>query len=442
MSDTPKLKRVHRLDSLRLDEWTDEGFLIDKPKVTCIGVFIYTNPDGSIRKELRLPEHIFDKDSLATYKGKPIIVTHGAGRVDKDNVDDKETMTVGTMLSEGWRDGDDVRVEIVIHNTDMVKRSKLRELSLGYDLDLIEEPGVWEGQEYDAIQTNITVNHLALVKDARAGNQARLNIDNKDKISEKGTKEMSKQTKRKIPNPVAAFRARQKRRLDELEADEFEEDLDIELNEPELEGDEDENTVDPLQLVKDRRDRRDAEGDPETPESAMSVIAQQDEDIETLIKCVEELKAQADMSEQPAPPVVEENDDEDEHEDDEPEIESGGSSGMDITIHLDSKIDNMVSQRLALARIGDRLNLDGLERMKPIDAKKKIIQKVNPSMRLDGKSREYINAAYDLAVDQIGKKDANRQRQQMAMRADSKTHESKAEAAKQRMVERMNGGKQ
>lgn len=58
---------------------------------------------------------------------------------------------IGTILSNGYQDGDNVRAEIVIHETDLMKRSGLRELSLGYSLDLDETPGVWNGQPYDAI---------------------------------------------------------------------------------------------------------------------------------------------------------------------------------------------------------------------------------------------------------------------------------------------------
>ena len=164
----PTLKRVLRLDSIPLDEtyWTKEGYLIDHPVVTSTGIFEYTNSDGSIRRELRLPEEVFDPASLASYKGKPVILTHEAGVVDKKNVDREH---IGTILSNGYQDGDNVRAEIVIHETDLMKRSGLRELSLGYSLDLDETPGVWNGQPYDAIQRNIRINHLALVDKARAG---------------------------------------------------------------------------------------------------------------------------------------------------------------------------------------------------------------------------------------------------------------------------------
>ena len=189
----PTLIRVRRLDTIHLDAkdrtyFTGEGYLVDHPILTSCGIFEYKNPDGSTRRELRLPEHVFDPESLKTYRGKPVIITHEAGIVDKDNVDREQ---IGTILSDGYRDGENVRAEIVIHNTDAMKDCGLRELSLGYNLDLVEEPGVWKGQAYDAIQTNIRINHLALVANARAGEQARLNIDGSDGPELRGEKIMA-----------------------------------------------------------------------------------------------------------------------------------------------------------------------------------------------------------------------------------------------------------
>ena len=76
----PKLKAVYRLDSIPLSAtyWTKEGYLKDEPIVTSVGIFEYLNQDGSKRRELRLPEEVFDPASLASYEGKPIIITHNA----------------------------------------------------------------------------------------------------------------------------------------------------------------------------------------------------------------------------------------------------------------------------------------------------------------------------------------------------------------------------
>ena len=106
---------------------------------------------------------------------------------------------IGTILSEGYQDGEDVRCEVIIHDTDAVKDTGLRELSCGYNLRLEETPGVWEGQPYDAIQRDIEINHLALVDKARAGEQARLNVDGQGQNCLKGERlnmAQNKKTKR------------------------------------------------------------------------------------------------------------------------------------------------------------------------------------------------------------------------------------------------------
>lgn len=61
MSENPKLKRVLRLDSIPLDEtyWTKEGYLIDHPIVTSIGIFEYVNPDGTVRPGAPSPRRCF-----------------------------------------------------------------------------------------------------------------------------------------------------------------------------------------------------------------------------------------------------------------------------------------------------------------------------------------------------------------------------------------------
>lgn len=449
---TPKLTRVQRLDSISLDQtyFTDEGYLVDHPIVTSTGIFEYTNPDGSTRRELRLPEDVFAEKSLKTYRGKPIIITHDAGYVDKDNVEEEQ---IGTILTEGYQDGDDVRAEIIIHDTDAMKECGLRELSLGYNLRLEEKSGVWNGQPYDAIQRDIVINHLALVGNARAGDQARLNIDARDhKTTLKGGKIMAR-TKRKdgdMMSPedlTAAVEAFQQRRAERMGA------ADNEVAEEKPIGDEDtvaekltdeaveetaapaaEGDKDAVQLVKDRRDRRDAEGDPEEMGKAMGVIAQQDEDIDTLLGVIDVL--QAANAVENVTDSDEENTDEDEDNTDEEGAE--GTEEKANADRKDSKDD--FREMLRVVRIGDKLRMDGLEMMSVKSAKKAILKKLKPSLRLDGKSMAYVNAAFDMAVNDMNnvRKDTNYQRKQMTMNKDSKSSKSigSAAEARQRMIDK------
>lgn len=157
---------------------TDEGFLVDTPVVARIGIQEYRRADGTIRREFRPPEEVFHADALASMRGKPITVDHpGSGRV---TAKDAHRVTVGTMLTEGKQDGEHVRTDITIHSPDAI--GDRRELSLGYTAVLDETPGEWNGQRYDAIQRNIRVNHLSVVKKGRAG-VARLNLDSDEEFS-------------------------------------------------------------------------------------------------------------------------------------------------------------------------------------------------------------------------------------------------------------------
>lgn len=417
-----------RFDSIPLSDtyFTPEGYLIDNPILTRVGIFEYHNPDGTIRRELRLPEEVFAAESLASYKGKPVILTHEAGLVDVDNIQQEH---IGTILSEGIQDGDNVRAQIVIHDAESLDYG-LRELSLGYTQTPDETPGVWNGQPYDAIQRNIQINHLALVEKARAGEQARLNIDGE----EQGGNQMSKARKdgltpEEIARLVEEYKQRQAQRMENTNptADEG-------TNPDEQTTDEDE--ADPVKEVKDRRDRRDASGDCETMDEASGVIAQQDEDIQKLLDFIAQLQAKIDFDEASAEEeaktdnegeTAEANADEGEHQED--------------PLNMDS-IDAYVNQKIELIRLGDKLNLDGIESMKPMDAKKAIIKKVHPNIRLDGKDTAYINAMFDIAKESVGKrKGVDYQRQQM-FRGDS-AHNKPVDGqneARRRMIEKMDGG--
>jgi hypothetical protein len=88
------------------------------------------------------------------------------------------------MTGAAYQDGDYIRVPLVIHDgdaIDKIEKGGKRELSLGYKVDLEETSGVHETYgEYDAIQRNPRINHIALVGRARAGSIARLNLDRAD----------------------------------------------------------------------------------------------------------------------------------------------------------------------------------------------------------------------------------------------------------------------
>lgn len=457
-----KEKRVHRLDSLKMDQtyYTSEGYLVDHPVVTRCGIFEYSDPDkaNGVRYELRVPEEVFSEKSLASYEGKPIIITHDAGEIDKDNVHDEQ---IGTILSKGYQDGNKVRCKIVIHNTDALKACGLKELSLGYGLSLDETPGIYHGQKYDAIQRDIEVNHLALVGEARAGDRARLNIDQKDVKPKKYLK----------GGPVMAGtkKAQKKRRYDNgLTPDELAQAVAMFIAQREAAsldstgGDSKMDAEDIINSVRDRKDRRDSEAE---QMDAEEVIAEQEGDIEALLGVIDELQAASDMSAadeedtntDEEDPNCDEDDtagnmDEGNPEENTDEDDVNGD-GEDNHVNMDS-IDRLVEKRLQdyldVCRVADRLNLDGVENMSLINARKKVIGTVNPKLRLDGKSEAYINAAYDIAKQGVSsRKKVDDQRKRImksnnfdGMDADAAV--SSAASAREKMIarrENRTGGK-
>lgn len=195
-----------------------------------------------------------------------------------------------------------------------------------------------------------------------------------------------------------------------------------------------EENQDAVQMVKDRRDRRDAEGDPGDLPGAMGVIAQQDEDIDTLLGVIDVLKA--------APPALdsEDNQDSDENADADEEKADGDGEDPAKADKKDRADSTDFRELLRVVRVGDRLNMDGLESMSVKGAKKAVLKKLKPSLRLDGKSAAYVAAAFDMAVAELNaRKDTNFQRGQM-MNKDSAPKPTKAVGsaadARQRMIDR------
>lgn len=458
--DSPS-KFARRIDTIRLDEanstyYTKEGYLIDRPILTSCGIFQYTNPDGTIRRELRLPENVFNQQSLESYKGKPIIVTHEAGTVDKNNVSQYE---VGTILSDGYEDGNDVRAEIIIHDTDAMERAGLKELSLGYNLDLIEQPGTWRGQHYDAIQTNIRVNHLALVRSARAGEQARLNIDSSDEPVLKGGKVMFRKDEGLTPDELkAAIEAYKAKKAAGGEQSNGEGNAPAPTPKPDTGANQGAKPVAPMNSKDSDAAGQSPMPTPSNPTmnggDPQSVIANvrshatareqgsdapsPEDDIKALVACLESMLHKDDGNEEaePVPPTPQEqNEDED--------SDNAQAEGDKDTMNLDS-VDEMVNKKLKICRLGDKLNLDGLDSMSIKDGMKAVIAKAMPTMRLDGKDDKYISACFDMAVEVINNaKDANYQRKQISTksgkRADSNDGMSMAEAARLRMISREEG---
>ncbi|AAZ29281.1 head maturation protease [Escherichia phage phiKP26] len=190
------MKSKMRYDSAKVKARFDEnGFLVDTPVVARVGVQTYYMPDGSERREFRPASEVFKADSLQSYQGKPLTLGHVV--VNSENA---KEVVVGSVSGSAMRQDSAVIVPLTVYDKEAIEKAKsgvAGELSVGYNTVDIESPG-WGSNEtgeykldgeyasqdeipadwvrFDALQTNIVVNHIALVYKGRAG-IAKLNLD-------------------------------------------------------------------------------------------------------------------------------------------------------------------------------------------------------------------------------------------------------------------------
>lgn len=150
--------------------------------LTRAGVFRYADGNGGWRREYRPPREVFRKESLDTLCIIPVVDTHGAGLVTPETVN---KYRVGQTGERYVVDGMEVFGPVKVDSAEGLAavaggRSCL---SLAYECDLVNTPGrTDDGEEYDCVQTNIRYNNLALVEAGRAGEMARIHLDEGDAV--------------------------------------------------------------------------------------------------------------------------------------------------------------------------------------------------------------------------------------------------------------------
>lgn len=153
-----------------------DGRIRVQAHLTRCGVFEYHNPDGSVRRELRLPEEVFNPRALNSFCLAPVTNEHPPVMLNPTNATEYAIGGLGEVIT---RDDDHVRGDFTVWHDKTIGQMEGGKLdvSCGYTCDLEETPGVHpEYGPYDAIQRNIVGNHLAIVDHGRAGS-ARARMD-------------------------------------------------------------------------------------------------------------------------------------------------------------------------------------------------------------------------------------------------------------------------
>lgn len=394
-------KEIRRFDNIDHSEWmttqferTTEGFLKGRAIVTCCGVFTYKRADGTLQRELRLPEEVFALATLESLKLKPVTLNHPTELVTPENADMLQVGSLGDNPSStnqeynwngeptDWKkltDGLNVAVDMIITKKDAIDAviNGKQGLSMGYTCDIeMAEPGsTWCGVEYDYIQRNIKYNHCAIVDAGRAGDNAKieLRVDSADAVLED-----------KLVTKDGGTKMLKKINLDGIDYEA------------------EESVIKALNTKKKLADDAVAELSKFKEDSAkeLSVMtAERDTQKERADKAEEDLaKAKAEA--------------------------------LDGT-----KLDEAVNARIELYKNAEKAGVEVKGDMKDADIKKAVIAKVFPKANLDGKDSAYIDARYDATVEMLVERADSNSRQVLADTPNN--HADSVDDARQRMIDKM-----
>lgn len=305
------------------------GFLTAPVKLARIGVQKYMGYELGLLDRamdtigvMRPASEVFHPDSIASFTNLTVTDDHPSEMVTVDNV---KKLQKGSVSGVG-EDGSYLIGLVTITDKDQITKSNNGkiEVSVGYAHELKEEKGIFDGESYEFIQTNIRANHLAIVDAGRCGSACKLALDEKTKEN------VVKLTIDGIPYEVA----------DEQLAQAIQK-----------------------QQVKFDADKADLE----------AKMKEKDEEKEKMKKAKEKAEATADAA-------------------------------KSEKLSTDA-LNTLISDRALL--LVDAKNILGDKMPEctdcPLEIKTAVIDHVLPEMKLDGKSKDYIDAAYDVAISKAKK---------------------------------------
>jgi hypothetical protein len=158
---------------------TADGYLVAEARSVRTGIQLYAGsevgkPELPVVRVYRPADQVFADASLQSFTHAPVTMDHPAEAVTADNW---KQLAVGEVSTAAKKDGEWVHLPLILKDAAAIQAVETgkRELSAGYTCELVFGDGVTpDGEAFNATQTNIKINHLAIVDRARAGSKARI----------------------------------------------------------------------------------------------------------------------------------------------------------------------------------------------------------------------------------------------------------------------------
>lgn len=147
--------------------------------ITRAGIFSYIT-DGKIVREFRSPEEVFSPTSISTLRSSPITNDHPPEKINPNNYSKFANGALSDSFTKNKNDNDILDTFVTANDNQLIEdilSGKKQEISCGYDCQVITQSGEYKGDFYDAVQKNITYNHVAIVQRGRAGRKVRIRFD-------------------------------------------------------------------------------------------------------------------------------------------------------------------------------------------------------------------------------------------------------------------------
>jgi hypothetical protein len=168
---------------------TKDGYLKAFARIARTGIQTYKGhelgrPEMDEVKVYRPETEVFSIDAMKSMANKPLTLHHPRENVAATNW---RHYTVGHTGEDVVRDGEHVRVPLMLCDGAAINAAMhdgVKQLSVGYSADINWAEGTTpEGEPYHATQSGIDANHVAIVPNARGGEQLRLGDDDRATVT-------------------------------------------------------------------------------------------------------------------------------------------------------------------------------------------------------------------------------------------------------------------
>ena len=386
-------------------ERTDQGFLRADGYASRVGVLTYVLPDGTIRRELRHPDDVTHPDSLATLIGVPVTDEHPPVMVTSKNA---KTYSSGFTGDSVQMQGEKIAVPLTVTDAALIDRidsGTQRELSCGYNCELVMGPGTWRGQEYDARQTHIRYNHLAVVRRGRAGPDVRLRLDAAEQVDNDETEDPSAMATPEMYDALKKSHDKLQTEFDELKKDikKRDEELDAAKKDRRKAEEERDSWKDKHDAIKKDARKKDDPKDGDEPDG--------DEMMDALKK--EKRRAEEERDE--AKRDLKEKDEDLEEAKKDRDKEKGRADALEAELNKrndSAEIETKVNDRIRLMATAAKIlpSTAKLDVLTDRQVREAVIRDVSPEAKLDGVSEDYITARFDAAVESASRRVDSRPR--------------------------------